>query len=218
MTFVVPAAAITGAMLGTLLIAAVASRVRSVATLILFGIGLSSFVGALMSLLLSLAPTPFTLAEMVNWTFGSVSNRSWLDLASTVPFMAVGAVILLIARHGYTALSLGDETALAMGLNVPKHRMITVIGTGLLAGGAVALAGGIGFVGIVAPHLVRPLTDHDPARSLVPSALLAGALVLAADIAIRLLPGSELRLGVVAALLGAPVFIWIAVQRNGGRP
>ncbi|GGY56244.1 FecCD family ABC transporter permease [Parvularcula lutaonensis] len=213
----VPIAAVAGALAATALISVAAIRLRSVATLILFGIGLSSFIGALMSLLLSLAPTPFTLMEMVNWTFGSVANRSWQDIALAAPFMAAGGALVLLARRGYTALTLGEDAAAAAGLDLQKHRLLTVLGTGLLTGASVSLAGGIGFVGIVAPHIVRPLTGHDPGASLAPSFLAGGLLLTLADIAIRLLPGTaELRLGVLAALIGAPVFVLISLRRRGG--
>ena len=102
-----------------------------------------------------------------------------------------------------------------MGLDLRRHRLLVVVGAGFATGAAVSLAGIIGFVGIVAPHLARPLVGHDPARSLLPSALLAGIVLTLADTAVRLAPTTtELKLGVVASLLGAPVFVWIAVRRS----
>ena len=125
--------------------------------------------------------------------------------------------ILYLSRRGLSALTLGEEAAAGLGLNLTRQRWLTVVGTGLATGGAVALAGAIGFVGIVAPHIVRPMTGHDPARSLLPSALLAGVILVLADICVRLLPTAvELNLGVLAALIGAPAFIWIAAQRRVG--
>lgn len=213
----VPVAAILGALLATALITAVAIRVQSVSTLILFGIGLSSIIGALMSLLLSLAPTPFTLAEIINWSFGTVANRSWRDLALAAPMMLTGAGLILSVRRGYDLLTFGEELASGAGLDLKRQQVVTVIGAGLLAGAAVSVAGGIGFVGIVAPHIIRPLVGQKPGASLLPSALLGGILILGADLLLRILPfGPELRLGVVATLLGAPIFILIALQRKGG--
>ncbi len=213
--WLVPVAAVGGALLATLLIAAAALRVSSVVTLILIGVGLSSFAGAAMSLLLNFAPNPFTLADMVNWMLGSVANRSLVDIAFGLPFVASGLLILFVARGGLSALTLGDEAAAGIGLDLRRQRLLVVAGTGLATGGAVALAGTIGFVGIIAPHIVRPLVQHDPARALVPSALLAGLILVLADIGVRLLPtATELKLGVVAALFGAPVFIWIAMRRR----
>ncbi len=210
-----PVYAIAGALLATALLAAAAVRIKSVVTLILIGVGLSSFSASVMSLLLNLAPNPFSLADMMNWLLGSVANRSFLDLQTTVPFIAVGLVILFASRRGLSALTLGDEAASGIGLNLHRQRIAVVLGAGLATGAAVALAGAIGFVGIIAPHIVRPFVNYDPARSLLPSALLAGLILVLADIIVRLMPTStELKLGVVAALVGAPAFIWIAMQRR----
>jgi iron complex transport system permease protein len=210
-----PLAAIAGALLATGIIAAAALRTRSVVTLILVGVGLSSFAAALTSLLINLAHSPFTLADMVNWMLGTVANRSLADLALALPFVAVGAVILFASRRGLSALVLGEESAGALGVDLPRQRLLVVLGAGLATGGAVALAGSIGFVGIVAPHLVRPAVGHDPARSLLPAALLGALLLVLADTLVRVLPtGTELRLGVVAALVGAPLFVRIALQRG----
>ena len=213
--WLLPTAAVAGAVLATLLIAAAAIRTSSVVTLILIGVGLSSFAGATMSLLMNLAPTPFSLFDMINWMLGSVANRSFPDVAFSAPFIAAGLAVLFWGRRGLAALSLGEEAAAGIGLNVRRQRLLVVAGAGLATGGAVALAGTIGFVGIVAPHLVRPLVNHDPARSLLPSALLAGLMLVLADIGVRVLPtNTELKLGVVAALVGAPAFVWIAMHRR----
>jgi iron complex transport system permease protein len=213
--WVLPFSAIAGALAATALIALAAIRIRSVVTLILIGVGLSSFSGAAMSLLMNLAPNPFSLSDMINWMLGSVANRSFEEIGLAAPFLIAGAGILLASRRGLSALTLGEEAATGVGLNLRNQRILTVLGAGLATGGSVALAGAIGFVGIVAPHIIRPFVKHDPARSLIPSALLAGLILMIADIAIRILPTSnELKLGVVAALIGAPAFVWIAVQRR----
>lgn len=210
---ILPLAAIAGALAATLVVALAALRTRSAVTLILVGIGLSSFSAALMALLMNLAPNPFTLADMINWTLGTVANRSFADLAYAAPFLAIGAAILLATRRGLAALALGEEAAEGVGLDLRRQRLAVILGAGLATGAAVSLAGAIGFVGIVAPHLVRPFVGYDPARLLVPSALLGGLVLVLADIGVRLLPtDSELRLGVVAALIGAPIFVWIAAR------
>ncbi|QLC22733.1 iron ABC transporter permease [Parasphingopyxis sp. CP4] len=213
--WVLPIAAIIGALAATALLALAAIRTQSVVTLILIGVGLSSFAGAAMSLLMNLAPNPFSLSDMINWMLGSVTNRSFAEIGLTFPFLIAGFAILFATRRGLSALTLGEEAASGIGLNLRNQRIFTVLGAGLATGASVALAGAIGFVGIVAPHLVRPFVGHDPARSLVPSALLAGLILVLADIGVRVLPTeSELKLGVVAALIGAPAFIWIAMQRR----
>ncbi len=213
--WILPLAAIAGALFATALLALAAIQTRSVVTLILIGVGLSSFAGAAMSLLMNLAPNPFSLADMINWMLGSVANRSFDEILLAAPFLVAGSAILLFTRRGLSALTLGEEAADGVGLNLRNQRIFTVLGAGLATGASVALAGAIGFVGIVAPHLVRPFVGHDPARSLIPSALLAGLILVVADIGVRVIPTTnELKLGVVAALIGAPVFIWIAMQRR----
>lgn len=183
----------------------------STARLILIGVGLSSFCGAMISLAMNLAPNPFALSDLVNWLFGSVSNRSFDDLVIAGPFAAAGLALILAARAGLAALTLGEETAASLGVDLPKTRAFVIAGSALLVGASVSIAGAIGFVGIVAPHLVRPFVNHDPARLILPSALLGGAMLVAADLAIRLAPfDQELKLGVAAALIGAPGFVWVA--------
>ncbi|MDF1806050.1 MAG: iron ABC transporter permease [Hyphomonas sp.] len=213
----VPIAAIIGALTATGLITIAALRTQSVVTLILIGVGLSSFAGAAMSLLMNLAPNPFSLSDMINWMLGSVANRSFDEITLAAPFILAGGATLFATRRGLSALTLGEEAAAGIGLNLRRQQIFTVVGAGLATGGAVALAGAIGFVGIVAPHIIRPFVGHDPARSLVPSALFSGLILVVADIFVRLMPTSaELKLGVVAALIGAPAFVWIAMQRRTG--
>lgn len=213
--WILPIFAIIGALAATALLAIAAVRTRSMVTLILIGVGLSSFAGALMSLLMNLAPNPFSLSDMISWMLGSVANRSFEQIGFSLPFLLAGGAILLATRRGLSALTLGEEAASGVGVNLRRQRIFVVLGAGLATGASVALAGAIGFVGIVAPHLIRPLVGHDPARSLIPSALLAGLILVIADIGVRLIPtDSELKLGVVAALIGAPFFVWIAMQRR----
>ena len=214
--WILPLSAITGALLATALIALAAVRTTSVVALILVGVGLSSFCGAAMSFLMNMAPNPFTLSDMINWMLGSVANRSFDDIALGGPFILAGLAILFLTRRGLSALTLGEEAASGLGLDLPRQRLLVVLGTGLATGGAVAIAGAIGFLGIIIPHLIRPLVAHDPARSLLPSALTAGTALVLADIGVRIIPTVyELKLGVVAALFGAPVFVWIAVRQRG---
>ena len=212
-----PLAAIGGALVATVLLVLAAARARTVVALLLVGVGLSSFAGALMSLLLNFAPTPFSLADMVTWAMGSVANRSLDDIALAAPFLLAGLALLALAAPALAVLGAGEEVAASMGVDVRRMRWLVVAGSGLATGAAVALAGAVGFVGIVAPHLVRPLTGQDPGRALVPSALLGGVILVLADLLVRLVPSDqELKLGVVAALIGAPAFVAIAL-RHGRR-
>ncbi|MEO1221306.1 MAG: iron ABC transporter permease [Pseudomonadota bacterium] len=213
--FLLPIAAVVGALAATMVVAAAALKTQSVVTLILIGVGLSSFSAALMALLMNLAPNPFSLADMVNWMLGSVENRSFADLTLTLPLVMAGMAILFVSRRGLAALSLGEETAAGLGVNLKNQRLSVILGAGLATGAAVALAGAIGFVGIVAPHIVRPFVRFDASRLLVPSALLGALLLVLADIGVRVIPTDfELKLGVLASLIGAPVFIWIAAQKR----
>jgi len=213
----VPLAAVLGAGVATVILAVSALRGAGSVTLLLIGIGLSSLAGALMSLALNLAPNPFSLADLINWMMGSVANRSWADILMAAPVWLTGAALVLLAGPGLRALSLGEETARSLGADPKRLRLLVIAGTSLLTGASVATAGTIGFVGIVAPHVIRPLVRHDPQRLLVASALLAGIILLLADLVVRVLPfDQELKLGVAAALVGGPVFIWIAARL--GRP
>jgi iron complex transport system permease protein len=208
-----PIAAIAFAVGATMLLHALGAGRLSPARLILVGVGLSSFSGALIALVMNLAPNPFILSDLVNWLFGAVSNRSFDDLALAAPFMAAGLALALVAAPGLTALTLGEDAAATIGADVGKTRALAVAGAALMTGASVALAGAIGFVGIVAPHLARPFVAHDPGRAILPAALIGGAVLSAADLAIRLLPfDQELKLGVAAALIGAPGFIIVAAK------
>ncbi len=211
--FAAPVLAIVFALLATAILAIVGAQRISPVQLILTGVGLSSFAGALTALAINLAPNPFALSDLITWMLGSVANRSALDLAFAAPFWIAGAILLVLAAPGLRALTLGEATAGTLGANVGRVRLLTVTGAALLTGASVAVAGVIGFVGIVAPHLMRPFVDHDPARVILPGALLGGLILLLADTLLRIAPlDQELRLGVAAALIGAPAFIWIAAR------
>ncbi len=208
-----PLAAIVAAAGATALLYALGAGRLSATRLILVGVGLSSLAGAAIALVMNLAPNPFILSDLVNWLFGAVANRSFADIALTAPFMAVGLALVMLAAPGLSALALGEETAASLGADIVRTRTLAIGGAALMTGAAVALAGAIGFVGIVAPHLARPLAGHDPGRAIIPSALAGGAMLALADLVIRLLPfEQELKLGVAAALIGAPAFIFIAAR------
>lgn len=208
-----PLAAIIAAAGATALLYALGAGRISATRLILVGVGLSSLAGAAIALVMNLAPNPFILSDLVNWLFGAVTNRSFADVALTAPFMAVGLALVLFAAPGLSALALGEETAASLGADIVRTRTLAIGGAALMTGAAVALAGAIGFVGIVAPHLARPPTGHDPGRAILPAALVGGATLALADLVIRLLPfEQELKLGVAAALIGAPAFIVIAAR------
>ena len=204
-----PAAAIGGAFVSVFLIVAIAGPRATLVLLILAGLAVSSLAGAATSLALNLAPNPFAALEIAFWLLGSLEDRSVEHLVIALPFL--GASWLLLASHGraYRALTLGEEAAQSLGVAVVRLRLIVVVGVALGVGASVAVAGTIGFVGLVAPHIVRPLVGYDPARLLLPAALAGSALLTAADIAVRLIPtsGAEIKVGVLTALIGVPVFL-----------
>ncbi|MFZ5616412.1 MAG: FecCD family ABC transporter permease [Pseudomonadota bacterium] len=212
-TFATPISAIAFSLVATALLHAFGAGRLSPARLILVGVGLSSFAGALIALVMNLAPNPFILSDLVNWLFGAVTNRNFNDLALAAPFMAAGLALVLLSAPGLTALTLGEEAAAAIGADIARTRALAIGGAALMTGASVSLAGAIGFVGIVAPHLARPFVGHDPGRSILPAAFIGGAILSAADLTIRLLPfDQELKLGVAAALIGAPAFIAVAAR------
>lgn len=208
-----PLGAIMFAFAAAALVVTLGWRARGPASLVLIGVGLSSFAGGLIALALNLAPNPGALSDLVNWTLGSVEGRSLNDAALAGGLLIAGGALILAAGRGLQALTLGEEAAAAIGADLSRTRGLVVLGAAACAGGATAIAGVIGFVGIAAPHLVRALAGHDPARLLLPSALAGGTLLVSADIVVRLLPtDTELKLGVAAALLGGPVFALIAAR------
>jgi iron complex transport system permease protein len=208
---VVEAAAMIGALAAGGMVAVLASYLREPETLVLFGVALSAMGGALTALVFNLSPSPVTTSEVMNWLLGSAAGRGWNDIAlAAVPTVA-GAGLCAYAARGLAMLSLGEETAALSGLPMARLRVAAVAGAALLTGGAVAMAGVIGFVGLAAPHLVRGGVSDDPARTLAPSALAGAILLVLADLAARMIPTEqELRLGVVTALFGAPLFAVLA--------
>lgn len=208
---VLETAALAGALGAGAVVAGLAARFREPETLILFGVALAALGGALTALVFNLSPSPITIAEVLSWLQGSVANRDWSDVTHAVAPMALGAGLCVYSARGLRMLTLGDETAALSGLPMARLRVAAVAGAALLTGASVAMAGVIGFVGLAAPHLVRPAASDDPARILAPSALAGAVLLVLADLLARVIPTEqELRLGVVTALFGAPLFALVA--------
>ena len=199
-----------GAGLGMTALAILAGRSGSLILFTLAGVILSSLTGALTSLLISLAPTPFASSEIVTWLMGALMDRSWEDVRIALPVSVLGMVALLWAARSLDALTLGDAAARSLGVNMTRLQWLIVIGIGMTVGSSVAVAGIIGFVGLVVPHLVRPLVGHQPSALLIPSALAGALLVVLADCLVRILPStSEVRLGIAMASLGTPFFMML---------
>jgi iron complex transport system permease protein len=207
-----PLFALAGAMIA-IAVALALSRTGGTMALILAGVAVSSLAGSGVSLALNFAPSPYAAYEIMTWLMGSLSDRSWDHVLLAGPFILVGAALLLTTGRALDALALGERQAESLGMDLMRIRMLAMFGTALGVGAATAVTGAIGFVGLIAPHLVRPLVGHRPGASLVPSSLTGAAIVLAADIATRLLRfGPELRLGVLSAIVGAPFFLWLVLH------
>jgi iron complex transport system permease protein len=199
--------AMLGAAGAMLLLGLLIGRSGSAISFILAGTILTSLASALTTLLISLSPNPFAASEIVTWLMGALSDRSFDEVRFAMPFMAVGALLLLMTGRAIDALSLGEAAARSLGVRPGLLQLQIVLGLGLAVGAAVSVAGMVAFVGLIVPHLVRPLVGQRPSALLLPSALAGAALVLAADSLVRLTPGAgEVRLGVVTALIGAPFF------------
>lgn len=208
-----PLAALAGAALSVGLVMGLAGPRGGALALILAGIAISALAGAATSLVLNLSPNPFAANEIVFWMMGSLVDRSMLHVRIALPVMIAGAVILWPAARALRALSLGEDAAASMGISLRALRLRLVLGTAALVGGATAVAGTVGFVGLVVPHLLRRAVGGDPGRLLGASALGGAAMVLAADIAVRvILPGRDLKLGVLTALIGAPFFLQLILR------
>ena len=208
LAFVLPLFALAGAGVGMALLAVLAGRAGSLTLFTLAGMLLASLTGALTALLISLAPTPFASSEIVTWLMGAITDRSWDDLAIALPFMLAGMLLLAFTGRALDALTLGESAARSLGIDTTRLQLQVVLGVGLCVGGSVAAAGIVGFVGLIVPHLVRPLARHRPSAVLLPAALAGAVLVLLADCGVRILPSTtELRLGIAMSLLGAPFFL-----------
>ncbi len=206
------AGAIAGAALALAALLALAGRGATTNRLVLAGVAISALAGAATNLALSLAPSPYAIYDILFWMLGSVADRSLVHVAIALPCIAVGAALILSSRRGLDALALGEEVAASLGHDVARLRLRIVAGTALGVGASVAVAGAIGFIGLIVPHLVRARVAS-PGASLIPSALAGAALLSAADLAVRVpVAGQELKLGVVTALIGAPFFLHLILS------
>lgn len=208
-----PLGGLAGAVVATIAVMALAGVGSGPITLILAGVAVSSVAGALTSLALNLSPNPFASVEMLFWMMGSLGDRSLQHVWLAAPMIAAGAALLVATGRSLDALSLGEDAARNLGIDLGRLRQFVVAGTALSVGAATSVAGTIGFVGLVVPHLLRPLVGHQPSRLLWASLLGGAALTLVADIVLRLIsPAGEIRLGVLTALVGAPFFLWLVVR------
>lgn len=208
-----PLAALAGAVVAVVVVQAMAGARGNSLLIILAGIAVSSFAGAMTSLALNLSPNPFAALEIMFWMLGSLTDRSMTHVWLAAPFMLAGWAMLGALGRPLDALTLGSETAASMGVDLKRVQFLAVFGTAASVGAATAVAGAIGFVGLVVPHILRPLVGAKPSRLLLASALGGACVVLAADVAVRLIaPGRDLKLGVLTAIVGAPFFLWLVFR------
>jgi iron complex transport system permease protein len=211
--FALPLGGLVGALLSVVILFMLVGKSRSILTLILAGVAINAIGGALIALVLNFAPSPYAMQEILFWLLGSVANRSMHELLIALPFMVVGWVMVLSSGRFLNALTLGEETAHSMGFDVNRNRWILVLGVAASVGAAVSVAGNIGFIGLVVPHLIRPLAGYEPRRLLISSALGGAILLLVADIVVQLLSsGAEIKLGVLTSLVGGPFFLFLILK------
>jgi iron complex transport system permease protein len=208
-----PLAALAGAVLAVVVVQAMAGTRGNSLLIILAGIAVTSFAGAMTSLALNLSPNPFAALEIMFWMLGSLTDRSMTHVWLAGPFMILGWAMLGSLGRSLDALTLGSETAASMGVELRRVQFLAVFGTAACVGAATAVSGAIGFVGLVVPHILRPLVGSKPSRLLLASALGGACVVLAADILVRLIaPDRDLKLGVLTAIVGAPFFLWLVFR------
>lgn len=211
--WVLPAGALAGAMVAILLLVLLVAGRSSTLTLVLAGVAISSIAGALTSLALSLSANPYATYEIIFWLLGSLADRSPAHVLAALPLIGLGALLIFASGRALDALALGEDTAATLGVNLGRARLTVVVGVALTVGAGVAVAGAIGFVGLVTPHLVRPFTSRLPAATLLPSGLAGAALLAFADVAVRLVAtGREVNVGVATALIGAPFFLFLVAR------
>ena len=211
--WLLPLFALAGAGGAMALLALIAGRSAGIALFTLAGMMIASLAGALMSLAISLAPNAFAMSEIVTWLMGALTDRGWAEVRLAAPLTLIGLVLLRVAGPGLDALTLGEPAARSLGVNPARLQWLLILGTGLTVGAGVAVAGIVGFVGLIVPHLVRPMTDRRPSSLIIPSALAGALLVLVADCVCRVLPlVTELRLGIALSLVGAPFFLWLLLR------
>lgn len=210
-----PLMAMGGAIAAVVLIQILSGSYAGTLTLILSGVAISSLAGALTSLALNLSPNPFAALEILFWMLGSLADRSMLHVWLSAPFMVAGWVMLLALGRALDALTLGRDVASSMGIRLARTQWLAVLGTAASVGAATAVAGAISFVGLIVPHMLRPLVGAQPSRLLTASALGGAALILASDVATRIIaPGRDLKLGVLTAIVGAPFFLWLVIKNR----
>lgn len=212
-----PLMALAGAVGAVLVVRLMAGRDATTISLILAGVAVTSFAGAMTSLALNLSPNPFAALEIVFWMLGSLKDRSMTHVWLALPFILAGWAMLAVVGRALDALTLGEDAANSLGYRLDRVQALVVFGTAASVGAATSVAGAIGFIGLVVPHILRPFVGAEPSRLLLASALGGAAVLLAADVAVRIIaPDRDLKLGVLTAAIGAPFFLWLIYRQRRG--
>ncbi|MDF2557490.1 MAG: iron transporter permease [Bacillales bacterium] len=215
--YTLPIVSICGSILSlflVLFITKISSRSFANETIILTGIILNSFIGALVTFLISTAKQD-SFRQILFWLMGSVSMRNWGHVGLIVPFFVVAVIVILFHYRELNTLALGDEAAHYIGVNVKRKRTYILTASAVLTGAAVAVSGAIGFVGLVIPHLVRLLIGSNHKHVLPFSLVVGGTFLVFADLIARtILSPSELPIGVVTAFIGAPIFGYLLIRQQ----
>ena len=209
----IPVAAVLGATLVLLLVLAVSKRVTSNVSLLIVGLMFGSIAGALVSLMQNFA-NPDALKLFIVWTLGSLSSVSWSDMHLLLPILCLGAIFVLLCLKPLNGLLLGEDYARGLGINVPHTRLFIVIATGLLAGGVTAFCGPVAFIGVAVPHITRGILRSSNHRLTIPGCALIGACLLLVCDVLCSLAVYPLPISTVSALFGAPIIIWILLQKK----
>jgi iron complex transport system permease protein len=216
--FYLPVMAFAGALLVLFLVYAIATQAgrTPVATLLLAGVAVNSLVGAATSFLITAKWVRYEVAQdILFWLMGGLDSRTWEHFWLDLPCLLVGLVLAMAHARDLDVMLLGEEAALTLGVDTENVKRVVITGAALLAGGAVAVSGIVGFVGLVVPHVVR-LAIGPKHRWLLPASALTGAvfLILADVLARTLLSPSEIRLGIITAVFGSPFFLWLLIRQQ----
>lgn len=212
--YALPVAAFVGGLITTLLLYKIATRSgqTSVATMLLAGIALGALAGAVTGVLIFMADDK-QLRDLTFWGLGSLAGANWMKILSAGPIILVSLAVVPFLARGLNALTLGEAAAFHMGISVQRLKNIAIVSVAASTGASVAVSGGIGFVGIVVPHVLRMVIGPDHRYLLPASALLGGTLLIFADMIARtIVPPAELPIGIITAFAGAPFFLWILLR------
>ncbi|MDJ0958731.1 MAG: iron ABC transporter permease [Arenicellales bacterium] len=208
-----PFGGMLGALVALILVYLLAGRDASIVTIVLAGVAINALAISCVSLILNFAPSPYAVQEIVLWTLGSVSNLSMNDLWILLPPTLLGWLLFIGTGRSLDLLTLGEDTAQSMGIDLVFLRTKLFVAVALCVGAAVSITGAIGFIGLVVPHLLRPLVGYQPGRLLIASAFGGASMLLGADIVVRLMPpGPEIKIGVLTAIVGAPFFLFLILK------